>query len=239
MNYLFDEIVARVRVALDENQVENAVVESDDTLELDDIISQKVLMAARQVLLTAPLPLVSIDCISRMPSDGWVQVTIGGRVALVSALPDDWLRLSSARVSDWHRAVSVAVGETDEITLTVFSDFDGIAPSAERPLVVIGEDSSGQMELRLHGGSGGTVSVSYVALPSIENGIIRLPERLEDAVVYLAAAMTASAIEDNRAGILYQLSDKAMGISTGTEAQGEGQPSRPEYYNRDGRKKRR
>lgn len=234
MNYLFNEIIARVRVAMDENRIENEVIENDDTLELDDIIAQKVVMALREVLVKAPLELITMDCVERL-SAGWSHVTIGSGMAWVATLPDDWLRLVGARVSDWHRLVPVAVSESDEAALTVYSEFEGIVPSAERPLVVIGEGADGP-ELRLHGGDGEVSTVLYVALPAVRDGVIRIPERLEDAVVYLAAAQTCSAIEDNRAGVLYQLADKAMGVEA-QQAEAQSQPR--EYYNRDGRKRRR
>lgn len=236
MNYNFAEIVARVRIALDENQIENAIIENDDTLELDDIIGQKILMAARQLLLTAPIVLISHDCTNRL-SEGWSRKTIFGRPAWVALLPDDWLRLASAKVSDWQRAVSIAVGEDSVAAQVVSSTFDGVAPSHIRPLAVIGDSDKG-LELRLHGGgNSGTdsdsVLVNYVPIPEINDGVIRLPERLLDKIIYLAAAMTASTIEDNRAGILYQLAQ--IGDNEGVERESKV----GEYYNRDGRLKRR
>ena len=54
--YPLSEIQSDVRVVLDQNQVEAGVLEANrDTLELDEIIKQKVLHAAHQVLESAPL----------------------------------------------------------------------------------------------------------------------------------------------------------------------------------------
>ncbi len=107
MRYAVGEIVRDVRVALDENEVQTALIAGDsDSLQLDGLIMQKILHAIRDISLTAPVAMLS-----DAPQMAAGPITWGdGEYACGSvALPDDFLRLVAFRMSDWQRSVSAPI----------------------------------------------------------------------------------------------------------------------------------
>lgn len=197
MTYLFPRLMGRVRVVLDQNQVEMALLANDEhTLELDDIIRASLLRAARWVLERAPLNLIDTH-----KAFG----TVGADTSSI-ALPADWLRLWSVKVAGWKLAARVAVPADSEAALVAVSEFAGVRPCADRPLVL--DDGA---VLTLHP-SGELETAEYIAIPSVyDNNKIDLPERLVDAMVQFAAGLTCDALHDEQHGVV--LKQSAIGFA--------------------------
>lgn len=141
--HLLSDIRKDVRMALDQNQAEQGVLSGNrDTLELDDLIEQKVVHAARLILENAPLRMIfaghttyqndTRDFIAGTiePTE---QTTHGGIMVTAYrstvepqhiARPDDFLRLIKAEVvegTDWAEDPDLAANrEVWDIPLSTF-----------------------------------------------------------------------------------------------------------------------
>lgn len=214
MNYAVADIAKDVRVTLDQNQVESILATDDDTLELDDIIRNKITEAAMRILREAPLRM--IDGTVTLPEPVTIEDEDSVPIRAVIRLPDDYLRLVIVKMSDWKTPLRVAVLDTSDIYQTVTSEFDGIRPNQYRPLAVETEDADGPI-LELWGSSDAEAVLEqgrYIGQPRVRDGILNFPKLLYPALVNMTAALTAQAYKDNSAQPLMQLAVGYMGIQT-------------------------
>ena len=214
MNYAVADIAKDVRVTLDQNQVESILATDDDTLELDDIIRNKITEAAMRILREAPLRM--IDGTVTLPEPVTIEDEDSVPIRAVIRLPDDYLRLVIVKMSDWKTPLRVAVLDTSDIYQTVTSEFDGIRPNQYRPLAVETEDADGPI-LELWGSSDAEAVLEqgrYIGQPRVRDGILNFPKLLYPALVNMTAALTAQAYKDNAAQPLMQLAVGYMGVQT-------------------------
>ena len=202
MTLLFPRLVSRVRVALDQNQGEMPLLANDEhTLEVYDIIRASLLRASRWVLERAPLELVDTH-----KDFGTVGASTDESGRLELALPSDWLRLWSMKISSWRVPVRACFPADSEASLLAVSDFAGVRPCADRPMAV--DDG---VTLTLYGSPGTLEHAEYIAMPRVyDNNKIDLPERLVDAIVLFAAGLTSDALHDEQHGVA--LKQSAMGF---------------------------
>lgn len=159
MQYPVADIVEQVKILLDQNQLENSIIaQEDNTLELDAIIRQKILHAARLLLETSDVSVIDgKTCfIKKYDDDGqpanpdWpdpepegkiidlyedTTSTYGDLSAWVLSMPDDYLRLLSLKMSDWKRAVHSTIPYESAEYSQLRSGFIGITGNPERPAV--------------------------------------------------------------------------------------------------------
>jgi len=214
MNYAVADIAKDVRVTLDQNQVESILATDDDTLELDDIIRNKITEAAMRILREAPLRM--IDGTVTLPEPVTIEDEDSVPIRAVIRLPDDYLRLAVVRMSDWKTPLRVAVLDTSDIYQTVTSEFDGIRPNEYRPLAVETEDADGPI-LELWGSSNADATLMqgrYIGQPRVRDGVLNFPKLLYHALINMTAALTAQAYKDNAAQPLMQLAVGYMGVQT-------------------------
>ena len=214
--YQVSDLVKEIRVAIDSNLESDqlATIGDMDQLALEEIIGSKIAEAARIVVLNAPsylldgaatIPVAPAssrasalsdeeddddtgDGDPKDPSIEWE--TTAGRISL----PGDFLRLVSFKMSDWSYAVSEAISQTDPLYAQQFSRYGGLRGCPQRPVVAIVPRGTGLvLEFFSCKGEGlATVDHAlYMQIPSVENGTIKLCEKLHDATVYYAAYLTA------------------------------------------------
>ena len=159
MLYPTADIIADVKVTLDQNQTENQIIaQEDNTLELGEIIHQKILHAARHLLETSDVSMIDgKTCfIKKLDGDGqpanpdWPdpepdgqilqlyedgETTYGDLSVWVMEMPDDYLRLLSLRMSDWKRGVHATILYESAEYSQLRSGFIGITGNPERPAV--------------------------------------------------------------------------------------------------------
>ena len=161
MQYPVADIVEDVRIALDQNQLENSIIDSEDnTLELESIIRQKILHAARHLLETSDVSVIDgKTCYIHKEGDpDWPDPEPDGLIvnlwedgntswgdlsAWVMEIPDDYLRLLSLKMSDWKRGVHTTTPYESAEYSQLHSGFIGITGNPERPVVAeikIGRD---------------------------------------------------------------------------------------------------
>lgn len=211
MTFAVSDIVKQVRVTLDQNQLESPLIEEDEaTLEMDEIIRQKIGQAAFEILREAPLPWIdttkSMFNIDRAP--------IADKFGIVTLeLPGDFLRLSYAKASDWVVPVRVAVTDMDDDYKAAFSKFSGIRPNRIRPMVTITGEAKKFVEFRGSQQGATLDKAEYIAVPEIgEDDTLDFPSKLETSLYYLTAALTALTYKDAQAQSLFAMARQYMGI---------------------------
>lgn len=189
MIYQIDRIIKDVRVCLDQNETNEALLTSGDieTLSLDEIIKSKILEAVERVHLNAPSYLLEGghnfgDAIYwRELESGWV------------LLPQDFLRLVVFEMSDWEQAVYTAISTDDPDYEKQRSRFKGVRGTAQKPVCAIAIRPEGKV-LEFYSCKSTDAQVSramYIPYPEIdEYGGVDISERCYKAVVYTAASLT-------------------------------------------------
>ena len=193
MEYAIEELKRSVRVALDENNT-SATLSSlgdVDTLSVEEIIESKLEDAALIVHRDAPRHLLDVG----LPFSGtirWESAVGYGRG--VMTLPADFLRLVTFRMSDWRKDVTEPIYEDDPRYTLQLSAFSGVLGCPEKPVVALIQASEG-LTLELYSCEAGeSIQVEkarYLPRPKIREGKLTICERLREAVVYYAGALTA------------------------------------------------
>lgn len=199
MIYDVTELTRRVRLALDMNESDAALLTETDneTLSLDSVIKGKLEAGARIAERDAPAYLLD----SGKPLSGSItfneNVGIGrGRMKL----PDDFLRLITFKMSDWDRAVTEPITESDALYGLQSSKHAGIRGNPERPVVAIVHEPTGLvLEFwSCTGGEGVTLQRGrYLPIPRIKESGIEICEKLLEAVILQTAYMTALTFGEN------------------------------------------
>lgn len=204
-------IAADVRVALDENPVNEALLDEGDeqTLCNEDIVSSKIEEGARKVLLLAPVYMLEQG--HPLPSEVYWDGRGSGHVML----PDDFLRLQVFKMSDWVRAVYGAISIEDAAYIRQSSRWKGLRGNRERPVCAIGIRPEGKvLEFYSCGSEKATVAMGmYVPRPTFDSeGGIDLPERCYRAVVYMICSLVAAAYgEAERSAMFEKLCGSEIG----------------------------
>lgn len=210
MLYRLDDIKMDVRVILDENKVNTALIASDtDTLDLNTIIEQKVLHAIRSVSEAAPSRLID-EGTAFSSSITWESGSIGNGMGFL-VLPDDFMRLVIFKMSDWRRPVVDVIQDTDPIYFLQKSKFAGIRGGIDKPVVAITTRSAGRVLefYSSNGGSSVTLEVGkYLKLPIVDSGNVDICRRLYIPVSYYTAGLVALTFnEPERAKNLFEISN--------------------------------
>lgn len=220
MDYSVDALIREAKVAIDENVSSQALtaLEDIDTLTLDEIIRSKVEDAARLVEEGAAHYL--LDAGQVFGGVIYWESDVEGYGAGRVNLPDDFMRLVGFQMSDWSRPVTDAITETDPRYLMQSSRFGGVRGNPQRPVVAITHGATG-LVLEFYSctkGPGTHIkSAHYIAVPKVSTtGTIDLCPKLERAVVYRLASMTAAIIgAPDVAANLLGTSNELAGIVTG------------------------
>lgn len=213
MVYDVSDLMRDVRVALDmNNSSEQLVLTGDvDTLTLDEVIKEKLPLAARIVESEAPHHLLD-NGKAFADTIGW-RGEIGKGSGIVK-LPDDFLRLVSFQMSDWSYPVTVAITEESPLYAQQHSRYAGLRGTPQKPIVAITQHPTGLHLEFFSCKVGESVTLNrarYIAMPKINNGSIELCEKLRDAIVHYTAYMVALTVgEPERAKLLLDMSSTLM-----------------------------
>ena len=218
MYYDFDDVIARVRVAMDENRQAETLDGMGDTntLTLDELIRKKIPEAARVVVMNAPTELVGEgeafgDSIQWESAEGYGMGEI--------SLPLDFLRLLTFQMSDWDCPVTEAITETHPLYIQQRSRIRGIAGNPQRPVVAIVHKPIG-LVLEFYScesGEGCCVKMArYIPTPLIdeEEDRIDIPDKLVDVVVNYTAYLTCALLGQNdTASACREVANRLMGLT--------------------------
>lgn len=214
MIYSVTRITRDVRVALDENRVSTQLLETDDidTLSLDELITSKIVDAARIVEGNAPVEM--LDAGKALSGSITFASNVGvGRGRM--QLPDDFMRLLTFKMSDWERAVTEPISERDPLYRRQSSKFSGVRGNPERPVVAIVREPTG-LVLEFWSCEGGTTVVlqrgRYLPYPKIVSNNIELCEKLYGAIVMYTAYLVAMSTDNDRAESLRVIAEKLSSV---------------------------
>lgn len=213
MVYSVEDIKRDVRIALDQNNSSDALIETGDidTLTLEEIIESKIEDAAKVVTLDAPnYMLESGELFGK--SIGW-QGNVGYGAGYIF-LPEDFLRLVSFQMSDWSYAVTEPITANHPLYKVQFSRFSGVRGNPQNPVVAIVTQIGGQVLQFFSCAIGESVYVkqaSYIPIPKIKDGEIDICERLRPSVIYHTAYLVALSINDaNTASAMLNISKELL-----------------------------
>lgn len=189
MIYQLGKIIEDVRICLDQNIKNEALLDSGDldTLALDEIIKSKILEAVQRVHMEAPNYLLESghnfgDAVYWGDLEsGWV------------LLPEDFMRLVVFEMDDWETAVYQAISTDDPEYEKQHSRFKALRGTSQRPVCAIAIRPEGRV-LEFYSCKSKEAQVSravYIPYPKIDaNKGVDISERCYKAVVYTAAGLT-------------------------------------------------
>lgn len=203
MRYSISDIKKDVRIILDSNSTDSALLDigDADTLMLDDLIESKIEDACRYVLNNAEGFLLGAGKNFENLSVSWFGGIRGVGPGYI-LLPDDFQRLVTFQMSDWAYPVTKVITDSDPLYHRQFSRFGGVRGCPERPVVAISNHPAG-MILEFfscrEGGSAYVKSFRYIPIPKKyeenEIGYIDIPEKCYDAVKYYTSFLVAETVE--------------------------------------------
>ena len=206
MVYQISKILKDVRVCLDRNQTDTALISDGDeeTLQLDDIIWSKILEAVRRVHSVAPYYLLEQGHNFDEQED--VALYWGDQESGWILLPDDFMRLVVFEMDDWSRAVYDVITTSDPQYTYQRSKIKAIRGTADRPVCALGVRPEGKV-LEFYSCKSTNARVRrgvYIPFPKIESveveGVnvpgVDISERCYDAIVYTIAALTLVSLGD-------------------------------------------
>lgn len=196
-----DSIVADVKVCFDEIGLNDAeFLTGTDNAEMDTIIASKIGDALRFVGLHADVgylepTVVSTDVTSK---DGMVDYK----------LPDDFLRMIYARLSDWLFAVTEPIFYTEKEYATLKNPITTGYP--DNPKVAITADK--HLELYTTKSSSPKLTLGYIGeTVQDENEQWPIPNKLYRGVVYYTAGLTLLTYKDAHADALMNQAIEMIG----------------------------
>lgn len=197
-----DSIVADVKVCFDEIGLNDAeFLTGTDNSEMDTIITSKIGDALRFVGLHADVGYLEptvIDEENPTVKDGMVDYE----------LPDDFLRLIYARLSDWLFAVTEPIFYTEKEYATLKNPITTGYP--DNPKVAITADK--HLELYTTKSSDVKLTFGYIgeAKPN-DNNEWPIPDKLHRAIIYYIAGLTLLTYKDAHADALLNMAITIMG----------------------------
>ena len=218
------EIVERVRLAIDE-QVENDsefLNKSTDEENLTAVIIDKIRYALIYVIENAPDEKLDSSMLTEVTvEDG--TVTVGQCVKV--KLPQDVLRVMSARLSSWSLS-PVPITEYSQEYLMQQDEY--ARGSWDRPVTaIVYKGTDRYLELYSAKTSEDTVSVSCIKTPSVADAAtmqenldtdVSIPARLESAVIYQIAGLTMVAFREDIASSLFTIAQRYMQTNQSQDA---------------------
>jgi len=208
-----EDILRDVRVCLDQNEADNALISNGDeeTLMLDDIIRSKILESVDSVHLAAPYWMLEQGHNLRATIH-WEPMECG-----YTLLPDDFLRLVVFEMSDWERPVHEAISTLSPEYKLQRSRIKALRGTAQRPVCAIGAKPFGKvLEFYSCKTTNATVSRAvYIPIAEIDaNDGVDISEQCYAAVVYTVAAATLTTMgETQQAAALVEQANNLLQIA--------------------------
>ena len=226
MIYQVNKILQDVRVCLDRNQTDTALISDGDeeTLLLDDIIRSKIVEAVDTVHATAPYWTleqghnINVDVEDEDDSDAdgdtdevvayapgihWAPLECGWIL-----LPEDFLRLVVFQMSDWERPVYDVITPDSPEYKKQRSRVKALRGTSQRPVCALVVRPEGKaLEFYSCKSNEATVDKAvYIPHAAIdEYGGVDISERCYAAVVYTVASLTLMSMnEPERANIMME-----------------------------------
>lgn len=200
-SYLVSDLVKEVKVLLDRNRTNDALVEAGDveTLQQDALIEPRILEAVQLIELHAPVSMLG-DADSIKQAD-----------ASTYTFQEPILRILGVRGQGWNRAAKLITPEDEEYAWQ-HSEY-GVKGNKERPYCIVIADG-GNLQLEFIPST--TVDIMYIPIPMVDDGSIRICKACKHAVLYAVASLVSTSMGDvNGANVLMGTAYQMVGLTTG------------------------
>lgn len=210
-DYQVSDIVRDVRIAIDQNQDAKSMENFGDvdTLDLFNLIKDKIEDAAKLIMKAAPLHMIGKGVKPNNLEILYEKVYEGdSQCYAVVKLPADYMRCVTFRMEDWLLPITgsdIITPESPEYALQR-SRVVGVRGNKERPVLVLvpyvadatkketEEDKTEYCYEAYSTDDKKQCYFTYLPIPTISKDKISLPSRLYRAVVYAIAYLTALAL---------------------------------------------
>lgn len=209
-------LVSRVRAAIDELMVNDSgfLSQSNDEINLDNIIKDKIADALQYVVENAPLEKLGTSLFKKLTDLQLENSFSIDTTTLVGSLklPTDLLRIVEARLSTWAQ---FPAPESDTSQVYLMQSDEYAKGSWDRPVNILTYEGTDRY-LKMYSAktSGDTLVFTYIATPTVDtSSTIDVPQLLESALVYEVAGMAMVAFRDQVAQSLFAIADRHIGIT--------------------------
>lgn len=213
MNKTFEEIADEVRMIIDENEDNSALITETDEVanDTDKITKEMIMQSVDMVHQMAPL---------WKTTDVQTQTTVSltpDKKGKAGNVPSDFLRFVLADASDWSRKVYEPITEGSAEYQMQSSEFAGIRGSAERPVVAIVPGLSG-LNMEVYSTANSSVTLAYIKKASEDASGVTIAEMCYKAVLNMVAKYYMVSVgEAERAGHYDTMVGELLGIPTNSE----------------------
>lgn len=215
MIYQADNIVKDVRVCMDENMADTALIADGDenTLLLNEIIKSKILEAVERVHTEAPFYMLdNAHHFDTNAAINWKTLESGEIL-----LPDDFMRLVVFQMSDWERPVYTVLTPDDPEYAKCSSRYKALRGTVQRPVCALAMRNDGRvLEFYSCNSTNATITRAvYVPYPEIDAfGGVDISKPCYTAVVYTVAGLVAiTTSEKELASVLFENAKKVLRIT--------------------------
>lgn len=196
-------IIKEVKIILNENiSIDALLLDDPNQLELEDLISSRIVDAVTAVHENAP-----IEKLTGVPLTGGIAFRSNGVGTM--PLPNDFLRLVIFQLEGWSRPVTMAITDTSPLYAQQMSRFIGVRGGVEKPVCAISTIGSTRV-LEIFSAAPSTTPdiarASYIPIPAIDAGTIKIAKRLKTAIYYYCAGLVAVSLKDPSATALFDIS---------------------------------
>lgn len=219
------EILKRVKAVIDElaNLGNQEVTGEENTQNLDTIIKDKIPYALNWVLQNAPQNKIDSSMVSSYgggdtASENTLKVEKGYNDVVTVELPDNYLRVLSAKLSSWFYSPT-PVSEFSDVALMQQGRTTMGCP--DKPVSVLCTEK-GKSVLKMYTAEPGdtvSVSVQLINAPDVKDTdtSVSVPSKLEKSFIYYIAYLTLLAFRDASAGSFYQVAASDLGAEEKNE----------------------
>ena len=216
------EIVTRVRAAIDELMPNDSqfLSQSNDELNLRDVIIDKIGYALQHIIETAPLEKLGdtmLQSLGTSELSSSFSIDSDSLVGTLS-LPADLLRIVEARLSSWSH-FPLPEPDTSQVALMQHDRY--AHGSWDRPVNILtyAYSTTNKRVLKMYCArtTGDTLLFLYIKKPTLTNvdsshlsTEVSVPAKLEAAFIYQVAALSMVAFREDVAASLFQIADRYM-----------------------------
>lgn len=213
MKKTFQEIADEVRMIIDENEDNSALITETDEVanDTDKITKEMIMQSVDMVHQMAPL---------WKTTDVQTQTTVSltnYRKGKAGSVPSDFLRFVFADAEDWSQKVYEPITEGSSEYMMQSSEFAGIRGSAERPVVAIVPGLIG-MTMEVYSTGEEYASLAYIKKASEDTDGVTIADMCYKAVLNMVAKYYMVSVgEPERAGHYASVVNELLGIETNSE----------------------
>lgn len=202
-----DQVVKKVRAKYDEMELnESEMINNEDDSNLSAVIKDSISDAYRFVMMSADSSMLEGKQLTG------VNLTVDDNMVGRVALPSDFLRGVTVRLSSWQSSPSDIITE-DTPQYRMQSDKYACGTYQEPVAALVHTATGRTMELYKAKTKDDTVK-SFVYVPSWDEGSsnVQIPDQLANAFIYYVAALTATSFREDVANDFFKVARSLLGL---------------------------